>query len=136
MKIVPSITDVSEEGFDEVPFELCDCVRKDSLLAINTDEADGYFLFKADSAAYELPSHSSDDWGNTFTAGTKIIRGEYYTRTTQNILSYKLMSRKVALVSPSAILFVYNDIISRNRLKLSINVHEEIVEWKKNMSVY
>ena len=37
-----------------------------TIVSINTDESDGYFLLKADSAAYDLHSHASDDLGNAF----------------------------------------------------------------------
>ena len=52
--------------------KICASVWEKTIVAMNTEESDGNFLLKADSAAYDLHSHVSDDWDNTCVAGTKL----------------------------------------------------------------
>uniref|UniRef100_K1P5G4 Uncharacterized protein n=1 Tax=Magallana gigas TaxID=29159 RepID=K1P5G4_MAGGI len=116
-----------EEDDEEVP--LSEMVSKGQVIAVYADDPDhDYFLLKVQEAIQTLNSESTDAWGSTLPAGIKVITGLYYDNiNNKNLLSYKLIPRRRAVVPASAVVYICSEIDARAKIVLDECVHLNIL---------
>lgn len=116
-----------EEDDEEAP--LSEMVSKGQVIAVYADDPDhDYFLLKVQEAIQTLNSESTDAWGSTLPAGIKVITGLYYDNiNNKNLLSYKLIPRRRAVVPASAVVYICSEIDARANIVLDECVHLNIL---------
>lgn len=80
-------------------------VGKGVVVAVYTDDNDSeYYLLQVVASPFILSSFSTDQWGNSFDAGTDVLRGYYYDKVDDQ--RYKLLSGRIAIVPTLSIRYI------------------------------
>ena len=116
----------SEEPEEETEPSLMDMIKKDSIIAVYTDDpGEDYYLIKATHEPVVLTQDEADSWGNYFKRNMEVVRGFYY-RKLKSSLTFKLISNKQVLISVKSILCPLE--ISPNKsITLPVTMHEDLI---------
>ncbi len=101
-------------------------VRKDDLVAVYTDDpGEDYYLLKATHDQACLDNNEGDYWGSEFREGCEVVRGFYYKQKPNQLLQYKLITKKT-LLSVNSILCVV-PLTANNAIIIPTSTHENLV---------
>ena len=99
-----------------------------SVVAVKAeDENFDYYLLKVTSCPEILKSTEEDSWGVTYPSGFHVFRGYYYDKLNRNPLTYKLVTRKIAIVPALSLVYICADVVPTNKITLSEDTHLDIL---------
>lgn len=126
-------TPVEEEESEHI----YDIVFIDAVVSIASgDKGKDYYLFKITECSSTLLSREKNDWGAVYTAGSKVVKGQYFesqeTSNEDGLLLFKLIERKDSIVYSATITFICKEVKlfdkENDLYTLSIEEHEDILE--------
>ncbi len=116
----------------DLPNTIGDLVQPGAVIAVYTDDAaDSYYLLKCTEARHTTISEQTDNWGNTFQAGTDVFTGLYFDKQGLSVklkYMYKLLKHRYAIVPFAAVRYVCIGMDDDSgKLKLTDEIHHEIM---------
>ena len=95
---------------EPVHLHVADLFTKDSIIAIAAEEDNSfdYYLLKITSDGHVvLKDHVTQDYGCALPAGNTVRKGHFFLRDNLIAITYKLDDKKVAVVFPGTVCFVF-----------------------------
>ena len=89
---------------------------------------------KVTSGLETLSTTEKDSWGVEYSSGFQIFRGYYYDNSRKDLLTYKLIQRKPAIVPALSLLFICADVEAKNKVTISEETHLNILSVLDNMN--
>ncbi|VDI72529.1 Hypothetical predicted protein [Mytilus galloprovincialis] len=126
----PTVLDNNENTNPETEREeISELVSSGQVIAVYTDDPESeYYLLKVKDCPHVLGVDTTDSWGSILPTGTSVITGLYYDNKTSSPLSYKLVSRKKAIVPTESIIYICSEIDASRNIQLHEDIHLSILQ--------
>lgn len=100
-----------------------DLVTPGMLIAVVADDAENeYFILEAKFTSYTTKKDVQDVWGARFPCGMEVIRGLYYDKMSDDLLSYRKIKRKPAIIPATSLSYIMSDITADDNITISEDI--------------